>query len=250
MNEVGFFLKKLVSFFVEPYGLFLFFLILGLYLLFIKKIKLSKIILSISLSIVILFSYSPFSNFLVKNLENQYQKYSYSENIKYIHVLGSGHNADETQPVSSHISSAGLKRVLEGIIIHKQIKGSKLIFTGYGGEMEISTAKINSNLAIALGVKKENIILGENPKDTHEEALFTKKLLNNESFVLVTSASHMPRSMMLFESLGLNPIAAPTDFLRTINTSYLKLPSIGSFYNSQRAMHEYYGILWNKLRSK
>lgn len=250
MNEVGFFLKKLVSFFVEPYGLFLFFLILGLYLLFIKKIKLSKIILSISLSIVILFSYSPFSNFLVKNLENQYQKYSYSENIKYIHVLGSGHNADETQPVSSHISSAGLKRVLEGIIIHKQIKGSKLIFTGYGGEMEISTAKINSNLAIALGVKEENIILGENPKDTHEEALFTKKLLNNESFVLVTSASHMPRSMMLFESLGLNPIAAPTDFLRTINTSYLKLPSIGSFYNSQRAMHEYYGILWNKLRSK
>ncbi len=250
MNELGFFLKKLISFFVEPYGLFLFFLILGLYLLFIQRVKLSKIILSFSLSIVILFSYSPFSNFLVKNLENKYPKYDYSKNIKYIHVLGSGHNADESQPISSHIGSAGIKRVLEGIIIHKQIEGSKIIFTGYGGDMEVSTAKINANLAIALGVKEENIILGENPKDTQEEALFTKKLLNGESFVLVTSASHMPRSMMLFESLGLNPVAAPTDFLRTFNISYLKAPSIESFYNSQRAMHEYYGILWNKLRSK
>jgi len=246
--EVGFFLKKFITFFVEPLGMILLLFVLGLYYLFVNKNSLAKVFLSLSLGLLLLFSYEPFSNFLVKNLENQYTKYEYKQDINYIHVLGNGHNTDSSQPLSSHLGSAGTKRVLEGVIIHFKTPDSKLIFTGYEGETDVATARMNADLAIALGVKEENIIINGNPKDTKEEAEFTKKFLGSEPFVLVTSATHMPRSMRLFKSLGLNPIPAPTDFHKKDFKGYLQAPEISSLENSRIAMHEYIGILWAKIR--
>jgi uncharacterized SAM-binding protein YcdF (DUF218 family) len=142
---------------------------------------------------------------------------------------------------------------LEGILIHKKIKNSKIIFTGYGGITDTPIAVMNARLAKALGVKEENLIVNGLPKDTKEEAVFTKSIVGDESFILVTSATHMPRAMLLFESLGLNPIPAPTDFYKknfdtTALKSYFMAPKVGSFYLSTIAMHEYIGILWGKIR--
>ncbi|QOY55744.1 YdcF family protein [Candidatus Sulfurimonas marisnigri] len=243
--ELGFFLKKFITFFVEPFGMVLIVFAFGFYFLFNAKYRVAKAFLGFALGLLLLFSYHPFSNFLVKNLENQYSKYEYKENIKYIHVLGSGHNTDESQPLSSQVAS---KRVLEGVIIHLQTPNSKLIFTGYEGNTNISNAQMNASLAIALGVKAENIIINGEPKDTKEEAIFTQSLIGDEAFVLVTSASHMPRSMKLFQSLSLNPIPAPTDFHKSKVNGYLTAPGIGYMRNSNIAMHEYFGILWSMLK--
>ncbi len=246
--EVGFFIKKFITFFVEPYGMVFSLFVLGLYFLFVKKEKFAKIFLSLAFGFFFLFSYLPFSNFLISNLENKYSKYDYKHDIKYIHVLGSGHNTDKSQPISSQIGSGGMKRVLEGIIIHMNTADSKLIFTGYEGNTDISNAVMNARLAVALGVKEENIIINSKPKDTKEEAIFTKSIVDDKAFVLVTSATHMPRSMALFRSLGLNPIPAPTNFYKKDIKGFLKVPNIYSFSKSQIAIHEYLGILWSKLR--
>ena len=125
--------------------------------------------------------------------------------------------------------------------------------TGYGGSKGIATDVIKARLAKELGVKEENLIVNGLPKDTKEEAVFTKSIVGDEPFILVTSATHMPRAMLLFESLGLNPIPAPTDFYKTdFDTaalkSYFMAPSVDSFYLSTIAMHEYIGILWGKIR--
>ncbi len=247
--EFGFLIKKFITFFVEPYGMVLSLFIIGLFLLFAKKVKLAKTFLSLACGILFLFAYPPFSNALVKGLEEKYPKYNYTQSVKYIHVLGSGHNTDNSQPLSSQISAAGVKRVLEGIIIHKQIEDSKLVFTGYAGDTNVTNAKMNASLAIALGVDENNIIVYGDPRDTKEEALFTKSLLGDEPFILVTSATHMPRSMQLFEALGLNPIAAPTDFLKNEYKGLLEVPTVGTLQSSQRAVHEYLGLLWNNLGS-
>ncbi|QOY50877.1 ElyC/SanA/YdcF family protein [Candidatus Sulfurimonas baltica] len=243
--EFGFFLKKFITFFVEPFGMILIAFAIGFYFLFNAKYRVAKVFLGFALGLLLLFSYHPFSNFLVKNLENQYPKYWYKEKIKYIHVLGSGHNTDESQPLSSQVAS---KRVLEGVIIHLQTPNSKLIFTGYEGDTNVSNAQMNASLALALGVKSENIIVNPKPKDTKEEAIFTKSLIGDEAFVLVTSASHMPRSVKLFKSLGLNPIAAPTDFHKRDVNLYFTPPDIDNLYDSKIAMHEYFGILWSMLK--
>ncbi len=247
--ELGFFLKKFVTFFIMPFGIVFTLLTIGLILLYMRKEIQSKLFLSAGLFLLFLFSYPPFANYLVQNLETQYPKYDYKQDITYIHVLGAGHNTDETQPISSHLCNAGTKRVLEGVIIHKRIQNSKIIFTGYAGKSDTSNAVMNSKLALALGVKRDNLIINGNPKDTKEEALFTKTLVGDKAFVLVTSATHMPRSMILFRGEGLNPIAAPTSFYKSEFKGYLRAPSSLSFYISRMAMHEYIGILWTKIRA-
>ncbi len=168
--DFGLVIKKTITFFIEPLGIVLSLLVLGLYFIYTKKDKLAKILLSLGLGALILFSYPPFSNFLVQNLENKYPKYNYKDDIKYIHVLGSGHNTDISQPISSNLSYSGVKRVLEGVILHKRIKNSKLIFTGYEGTTNIANAIMNSKLAIALGFDEKNIIINDKPNDTLQEA--------------------------------------------------------------------------------
>jgi len=246
--EFSFVLKKFVSFFVEPLGLVLTLLALGLYFLFLKRYLYAKYFLAFGFFLTLLFSYPPFSNYLVNSLEDRYEKYDYSHKIKYIHVLGSGHNTDEKQPLSSQMSQAGLKRVLEGVMIHKKIEGSKLIFTGYAGKTDVATAMMGKRVALALGVKESDIIVGVKPKDTKEEAHFVQSIVGKEKFVLVTSATHMPRSMELFKSFGLNAIAAPTNFYRVEEKGFFKAPDLYTFYKSQVAIHEYLGILWSRIR--
>ena len=230
--EIGFFLKKFISFFVEPYGMVFSLFFMGLYFLFINKSAKAKSFLVMAFGLLFLFSYPPFSNFLIQNLEDKYPKYDYKEKVKYIHVLG----GDE-------------QRVIKGIAIYNNIKNSKLIFTGYAGDMNITQAKKYEALALSLGVNKNDIVLGEKPKDTKEEALFTKGLVGDKPFVLVTSARHMPRAIQLFKSVGTNPIPAPMNFCKEDFRGFLRAPDIGSFRISQIAMHEYIGILWSKLRS-
>lgn len=229
--EFGFLIKKIITFFIEPFGIVFVAFLIGLYFLYTKRDNLAKKIITSAFGLLFLFSYAPFSSFLIKNLENQYSKYDYTHNVRYIHVLGGEY-----------------KRAIEGVLLYKRIAGSKLIFTGYAGDNNITSAQKNKMFAISFGVKKEDIILGEFAKDTKEEALFTKELLNNEPFVLVTTASHMPRAMKLFRSLGLNPIAAPTNFTKKCK-GFFTVPSLGYFYKSQIAMHEYFGILWSILKS-
>lgn len=231
--EIGFFLKKFITFFIEPFGMILTLFIVGLYFLYMNKYAKAKIFISLTFVVMFIFSYQPFSSFLVKNLENSYLKYNYMHKVKYIHVLGGDDG----------------KRVIEGIIIHNKISGSKLVFTGYAGDNNITSAKKNEDLALALGVKKEDIILGESPRDTKEEAIFMKELLQNEPFILVTSATHMLRSMTLFKSFGLNPIAAPTDFHASEFKGFLIAPGLGELNNSSISMHEYFGILWSKIKN-
>ncbi len=249
MIEIGFYSKKFISFFLEPLGLTITLFTIGIYYLFFKeKIQRAKFFLVIAFVTLLLFSYPPFANYLIQNLESRYSKYDYKEKVEYIHVLGNGHTTDKKQPISSQISNAGVKRVLEGIIIKKQMPNAKIIFTGYEGKTDTSNAVMNAKLAIALGVQQKDLLINPLPKDTKEEALFTKTIVGKKPFVLVTSAAHMPRAMLLFKSLGMHPIAAPTNFYTEKFYGYLQAPTAHAFYVSTLAMHEYVGILWYRLK--
>jgi uncharacterized SAM-binding protein YcdF (DUF218 family) len=246
---MGFYLKKIISFWIEPFGLLLILLFLSIFFLFRNKLKSAKISLSAFLVLFLLFSYPPFVNIFAKHLEEKYEKFDYLKNdITYIHVLGHGNSTDLTQPISSNISDNGIKRVIEGVVIHKSIPNSKLVFTGYGRCTGTRNAVMNANLAKSLGVKDEDIIIGIEPLDTRMEAEYMKKIVKeNEEFILVTSASHMHRAMFIFKSLGLQPLAAPTDFNKYDFRSYIESLNPDSIAKLQATVHEYLGILWVRI---
>ncbi|MCH7750439.1 MAG: YdcF family protein [Acidobacteria bacterium] len=49
--------------------------------------------------------------------------------------------------------------------------------------------------------------------DSKDQALAIQALVGGDRFVLVTSASHMPRTVAMFRKVGLDPIPTPTEYL-------------------------------------
>ena len=235
--EFLFLAKKVITFLIEPLGLILTLSSIGLYFLYKSSYTKAKLFLSFSLLLLLLLSYPPVGNFLIQQLESQYSKYDYKDDdIAYIHVLGGG-------------GKTSLKRTIEGITIYKKLNkpNIKLIFTGYSGfNNTIPNAEINASIARIADIGNQNIIINGEPKDTKEEVDFTKSILGGNPFILVTSASHMPRAMKLFKDVRLNPIAAPTDF-HGKDLPLLIAPNISSLGLSRIAIHEYLGIIWSYL---
>ena len=110
-------------------------------------------------------------------------------------------------------------------------------------------AGVMQNIAVILGVNVNDIKLEAGSRDTHEEALYLQKQLGKQPFLLVTSAYHMPRAMALFTKIGLQPIAAPTQYMSDVDSTRVDayLPSSNYLVMSDVAIHEYLGIWWGKL---
>ncbi len=69
----------------------------------------------------------------------------------------------------------------------------------------------------ALGVPRERLTLESRSRDTYENAVFTKRLINpapGERWLLVTSGWHMPRAIGCFRKAGF-PVEAWTVDYRT-----------------------------------
>ena len=248
-----FIIKKIISAFLLPLPFIVLILTVGLLLLwFTKKQKSGKIIITIGLFLLIVLGLRPVTDRIILPLENSFPKYVKTQKIpdvKYIAVLGAGQLFEKKVPVSSYLPPAAIFRLIEGIRIYKENQGSKLIFSGYGGSNKISCAEVMAEVAELLGVPEKDIIQEPDPKDTHDEAIAIHKIVNDEPFVLVTSAAHMKRSVLLFKKQGMNPIPAPTDYLARQKVNFhIPLPNSGSFRKVESAIHEYLGIIWAKIR--
>ena len=247
-----FFFKKLASGLLLPLPISLILLFIGFCLLLWTRLRKTGVTVFLSgFFILILFSISPVANQLLNGLEQQYHPLKkLPANIKYIVVLGGGSGAHYRYPPNTHISSASLSRLIGGIRLHRQNENSVLILSGgrvFGSPAE---ANVMNNTAVALGVARSHMKIEAGSKDTRQEAIHLQPLLKNRAFVLVTSATHMPRAMAVFKKLGMHPIAAPTQFLAKNNRYRIQyyLPSVGSLIHSDIALHEYTGQLWAHIR--
>jgi uncharacterized SAM-binding protein YcdF (DUF218 family) len=245
-----FIFKKIVSAFLLPIPIGLFLLFMAFIYLMFNSYKKAKIFLFLGLSWFLIFSFQPFSNALLSPLENSHKALIETPKVNYILVLGSGHKSDESLSITSQVKMVGINRLVEGIRHYKNLENTKLIVSGYGASDENSHAYMLEKLAISLGVKQEDIIRLDTTKDTKDEAVETKKIVGNEPFILVTSASHMKRSALLFQKEGLNIIASPTNHLAYEDDSYSAYFSGKNIRNSETAIHEYLGLVYSWLRNE
>jgi uncharacterized SAM-binding protein YcdF (DUF218 family) len=104
---------------------------------------------------------------------------------------------------------AGADRIIHALWLYKEKKVEKILITGGNisifGDVKISEAKRLKDFLMIAGVADKDIILEENAKNTRENALFTKQILNkdfpNSSIILITSAFHLPRAKGCFDKI-------------------------------------------------
>ncbi|MDD3008957.1 MAG: ElyC/SanA/YdcF family protein [Arcobacter sp.] len=242
--------KKIVSAFLLPIPIGLFLLFLSFIYLMFNSYKKAKVFLFLGLSWFVLLSFQPISNAILAPLENSHKALIETPKVNYILVLGSGHKSDENLSITSQVKMTAINRLVEGIRHYKNLENAKLIVSGYSFSDKNSHAFMQEQLAISLGVKKEDIIRLDTTKDTKEEAVETKKIVGTEPLILVTSASHMKRSVLLFEKEGLKIIASPTNHMAYEDDSYSSYFSAKNLRKCEIAIHEYLGLVYSWLRDE
>jgi uncharacterized SAM-binding protein YcdF (DUF218 family) len=256
---VIFVFKKLLSPFFMPVPVCLVLAVLGLvFLWFTRRQKTGKVLLSISTVFLGLVSYGSVSDILARPFEQKYpplRSFESLQDVKWIVVLGGGSIVDPGLPLSTYLSDASLFRLSEGVFLHNRLPETKLILTGRSGFEGITpVAEVMADTAREWGVKPDDIIIESEATDTKDHPIYVKEIVGGDEFILVTSASHIPRAMALFRKHGMASIPAPTDYMVMEREGGLRpevfFPSAGALEKVERIIHEYLGMVWAKLRSQ
>ena len=257
MNGGGtvFLVKKILGPMLYPVPLVLAILLLGLLLLWVRRgSRGGRFLVTVGTGLLIAFSWGPVPDRITRSLEDQYPPLRTVQDLPGGEMgggPGGGHVSDSRMPVTSQIDDSALVRLVEGIRIHRMLPGSKLLLSGGGGFDPVPNARVMADVAQALGVDQKDMVLETVSRDTEDEAVEILKIIGRERFVMVTSAIHMPRSMILFEAKGMRPVPAPAGHLAKERRSHGPgdyFPSAEGLRRVQRASHEYIGMIWARLR--
>lgn len=153
--------------------------------------------------------------------------------------------------------SDNFHRYYDAAQLYKAGKVDRLLVTAGAGTLvntEIKEAHYIRDLWMELGIPEEDIIVEAVSRNTHENAVETKKVLDNlgidGKYLLVTSASHMRRALGCFDKEGIKAIPYCTNKKtgpRKFYPNHLLIPSTGAFGRWNMLMHEWYGCITYKV---
>lgn len=172
-------------------------------------------------------------------------------------LLGGGMGAHEKCGRAEMLS--GADRVWQAAKLWKayHAEGDGMILTISGGGAKMSTIPLLKDL----GVEESSIVDFEDARNTEEEAKMIYERIaacradHTPRIMLVTSAWHMPRSVMLFERVGFDVVAKPTDYeMHYAAEAELRLgdffPSADAAMRNSYALKEWVARLGYGLRAR
>lgn len=204
---------------VETWGLLL--MALALFGLWRGRHRLAGWALAILFTGTLALTILPLGDLLLGPLERQFPAQPDLASVDGIIVLG---GAEETGAYrhwgGTQVNEAG-ERLTEGALLAHRFPKARLVFTGgsarVGREEDTTDPSVMTrDLWLGLGIAPERILLEQSSRNTAENAALTLDLVQpqpDETWVLVTSAFHMPRAHQTFTKAGWTGIVAwPVDF--------------------------------------
>ena len=247
-TKVFFIFSKILSFAVDPFFWIIILLLLALFAK--KKYRRPRYLVS-ALMLTFVFSSSPiykitFDYWKIKQ-DITYQKFDAGILLGGMISLSS---SDENILFNEY--NDRLLNTLE--LFHKGII-KKIIITGASGSLssDLKEADIIKSFLIRIGVPREKIIVENQSKNTHENAIYTeltcKELeMDKYSFLLITSDYHMRRSLSCFKKTVLNitPYVKESDEFH-FDLEYLIVPQTSVLFKWKVLFHEIVGYFMYKL---
>lgn len=246
-----FMLKKILTPFLLPPGIFIVLLVsAAVWFLFKKywKAALANLLIAFfmwSLSIL------PVSNAMLRGLESglNLPKNPHGD---VIILLGGGVYAEAPDLSGIGAPSAdALPRIVTAVRLQKRLNIPVIVSAGRVFEYTSIEAPIVKRFLVDLGVPPNEIILEDKSRDTFENAKYTGDICARAGYknpILVTSAYHMKRALMSFRKFDMEVTPFPVEFMSYENEQYNWrhfLPH--SLRGASIAIHEYLGLMFYKL---
>lgn len=237
-----------VKFFATPSHIIALLLGLGVVSVFLRKFRrLSIGLFAGGTFLLFLFGSGPFAYYLLGNLEFRFpalHSLKTYKQIDHIVVLSGYAIPDNLYPIGSQVNDATIFRLSEAVRLWREKPSAQLLLAG-----QPETTAAMKKILVAMGVPEGYVLMASPSRNTMENVESLKSELKEKKFVLITSAGHMPRAVMLFHSVGLRPIPAPTGFYTPPKIwQGTMFPTPGHLACSDLAIHEYLALLYYRLK--
>jgi uncharacterized SAM-binding protein YcdF (DUF218 family) len=271
MDQLFFIASKIVQFLIEPLNLLLLISLLALLFLALRKPIATKRLLWLSVIGFVLVGYAPIPESLARILENSIEKADIktisNEQIAGIIILGGAIRGEEITIDRGEVSIlSAAERLTKGLELIRRYPNLPFIFSGFSGRVTprgMSEADAFKQLITEQGlaeITKGTAYYENQSRNTYENAIYSKKIIDQlgvsnpsiqtGSWLLVTSATHMPRSVKIFEKQGIRIIPIPVDYQTALTLQWREFDVTEGAFLWNRLLHEYIGIIAYRLTGK
>ena len=146
---------------------------------------------------------------------------------------------------------------MAGIKLYKIGKAKKIMIVSGSGSIlkpDEKEALFIEKYLLEIGIPSEDLIIESESKNTRENAINTTEILNEShpkgKFLLVTSATHMPRAKRCYQKAGLTVTPFSVDQQsgpRKYDPEHLFIPNVESFKSWSHLIKEWTGFITYKL---
>lgn len=247
----------LIKFIVLPFyplGFGIILIAAGMILLQLQRIRVAKASMLSGLLVLYLLSTPFFANQIVRFLEEPfYHAVQLPRDCSAIVVLGGSGVALEPPRIHPEINQAG-DRLVHAARLYQQGYAPRIITSGgtvVGAFKKSVPEGVHNALFLRnIGIDSAAIIIEAKAKNTAEHGPLIAEILDSlhlaKRIILVTSATHMSRSVALFKKSGYTVYPSAADFnsdLRGLNAIKDLFPDAGALWSTTSAVHEIYGMV-------
>ncbi|QXM24700.1 YdcF family protein [Elioraea tepida] len=133
-------------------------------------------------------------------------------------VLGGAVDQNLTEARGIPALNGAAERMTEAIALARRYPQARIVFTGGQGSLVhggLTEADVARALWTAMGLDQARVTYEDKSRNTHQNAVLTKELINpkpGETWLLVTSASKMPRAVGVFRAAGWPVVPWPVNY--------------------------------------
>jgi len=251
-----FLFSKIAGALLSPMTVFMTAISIAFLLILTPWARLGKWLMGLALLGYVLTAVFPSGYILVNILEERFpQPQGLTEQVDGVIVLGGSFNTALSATRGQVSLIRNVERLTEFIALARTYPHAKLVFTGGIGKLSgdgPTEASIAEKFFTEMGMDTTRIQFEGRSRNTAESAHITFEELKpseDETWLLVTSAKHVPRAMGLFRKAGWNVLAYPVDY-ETLPSSYrhFKPSWPGNLFYISSAVYEWGGLIVSWLR--
>ena len=251
MDNAFFIASKVLWLLLQPINVLLWLLVAGTGLLWTRFAKAGRRLVTGVLLVVLILGVMPVNEWLLTLLENRFHVVQeLPDEVAGVVVLSGQLNSRISEARGQPALGCDAERLTETLVLMRRFPYARVFFTGFSGSLfpeGPGAAAVARRFFETQGADTGRIHYEMRSRNTYENALYTKRLAHpepGEVWLLVTSASHMPRSVGVFRKIGWDMVAVPVDFGtdRSYNFS-LKWFSIHRVLGFNGAIREWIGLL-------
>ncbi len=258
MDTFFWILSKLLWSLASPDKVVLILLFAGTVLIWTRRQKLGRWLVSMSAGVFLVFTLLPINTFLLKPLEERFPALTeLPANISGIIVLSGAEKPVISSTRGQPSLNESAERLTAFVDLARHYPEARLIYAGGVGALLNQDYKSNETarkLFKQLGLNSDRIQFDSNARNTFENAVNGFNLRGPETvgdWILITSAFHMPRSVGVFRKTGWSVIPYPVDYQTSGEWKYdWHFFRLYNFLEFSRGLHEWLGLIAYRVTGK